>query len=317
MLNLTDHKILQSFVTVARVGNVTRASEELNLTQPAISQHLKRLAEDTGLVLFRRSANGLELTHEGSILAAKAELALTTLIDFGQTARHLNGRVRGELKIGTIIDPDFVRLGAMLNALVKVAPGLEPQLVHGMSGDVIRRIVSGEIDVGYYLGNPEDGVRQPYDDVQASEPVFFHKELIEFFYWVIAPPGWESRVIGKSWPELAALPWIATPKASVHNRLLEQVLAPYGVTQNKVALVDQETSMLAMVRSGLGLSLCRDSIAMAERQANALVIADRVEVSTTLNFITLSTRRKDPRIDCAFTVIDEVWKDQRVRSVLA
>lgn len=66
MTHPVDTKILRSFAAVAREGNVSRAAEVLNLTQPTVSLHLKRLAEDTGLTLFRRTASGLELTREGA-----------------------------------------------------------------------------------------------------------------------------------------------------------------------------------------------------------------------------------------------------------
>lgn len=95
MLQSADLRTLRAFVTVAREGNVTRAAELLHVTQPAVTLQLKRLAAETGLLLFRRTSTGLELTQEGALLAAKAEQVLAALTDFGQTAGHLSTRVRG------------------------------------------------------------------------------------------------------------------------------------------------------------------------------------------------------------------------------
>lgn len=95
MLQSIDLRTLRAFATVAREGNVTRAAEQLHITQPAVTLQLKRLAADTGLTLFRRTSTGLELTQEGALLAAKAEQVLAALTDFGQTAGHLAARVRG------------------------------------------------------------------------------------------------------------------------------------------------------------------------------------------------------------------------------
>lgn len=55
MLQSTDLRTLRAFVTVARKGNVTRAAERLHITQPAVTLQLKRLAAETGLILFRRT----------------------------------------------------------------------------------------------------------------------------------------------------------------------------------------------------------------------------------------------------------------------
>lgn len=101
---MVDLKTLRAFVAVARAGNVSRAAEKLYVTQPAVTLQLKRLAKETGLTLFRRTSTGLEMTQEGALLAAKAEQVLAALTDFGQTAGHLASRVRGKLRIGTIID---------------------------------------------------------------------------------------------------------------------------------------------------------------------------------------------------------------------
>ncbi|MNY70867.1 hypothetical protein D3C86_2090890 [compost metagenome] len=66
-----------------------------------------------------------------------------------------------------------------------------------------------------------------------------------------------------------------------------------------------------MVRTGLGLSLCRESIALSEQQASGLVIADRVKLETTLGFVCLRPRRTDPNVTLAFEVIDRIWRTDR------
>ncbi|MCQ4628685.1 LysR family transcriptional regulator [Shinella sp. CPCC 100929] len=307
MASPTDLRTLKAFVTVAREGNVTRAAEQLHLTQPAVTLQLKRLAADTSITLFRRTSVGLELTLEGALLAAKAEQVLAALTDFGQTAGHLATRLRGKLRIGTIIDPEFTRLGAFLKALVESGPGIETELRHGMSGDVPEGLRRNELDVGYFLGDIRD-----FDPVagvvpDGQENLFQAKELARLTYLVVAPPSLAGVVRGQDWPALAALPWIGTPPASVHNRLLGRVFGDLGVRQNVVASVDQEPSMLAMVRTGLGLSLCRESLALHEHQSNGLVIADRVQIETALSFVCLKVRSNDPTIQFAFDAITRIW----------
>lgn len=305
MTSPTDLRTLKAFVTVAREGNVTRAAERLHLTQPAVTLQLKRLAADTGITLFRRTSAGLELTLEGALLAAKAEQVLAALVDFGQTAGHLATRVRGKLRIGTIIDPEFTRLGAFLKALVESGPGIETELRHGMSGDVPEGLRRNELDVGYFLGDIRDF--DPVAGLSPDENLFHAKELARLTYLVVAPPSLAGFVRGQDWPDLAALPWIGTPPASVHNRLLGRVFGELGVRQNVVASVDQEASMLAMVRTGLGLSLCRESLALNEHQAHGLVIADRVQIETALSFVCLNARANDPTIQFAFDAVTRIW----------
>ncbi len=307
MLQSIDLRTLRAFVTVAREGNVTRAAELLHVTQPAVTLQLKRLAAETGLSLFRRTSTGLELTQEGALLAAKAEQVLAALTDFGQTAGHLSTRVRGKLRIGTIIDPEFTRLGAFLKALIESGPGIETTLRHGMSGDVPEGLKRNELDAGFFLGDPRD-YDPSADTIEENAASLFHaRELAQLTYRVVAPPALTGFVRSADWSQLAALPWIGTPQASVHNRLLSRRFADLGVRQNIVAQVDQETSMVAMVRTGVGLSLCRESIALHEQQAHGLVIAENVKISTTLSFLCLEARMEDPAITAAFDAIKRVW----------
>lgn len=304
MRPISDIRILNAFVAVAQEGNISRAAQRLHLTQPAVSLQLKRLAEDTGLELFRRTSKGVELTRDGEALVAKAEKVQAAIAEFGQTARRINGDVRGTLRLGTIVDPDFIRLGAFLAALVEGFPDLQTKLVHGISGEVINRLVDGQVDAGFFLGEL-DGFEP--GNVEAGGSIFHQKELTKFTYRVIAPAGWGKRIEGKDWKELAAMPWIGTPENSVHHRLLAEIYADLGTEPDPVCLVDQEPSMLAMVQSGIGLSLCRESIALEEMQSRGIAMSDRVRIETCLRFVTLASRESEPNVAAAFDALNTTW----------
>ena len=316
MMDSIDLKTLRAFVTVAREGNVTRAADKLHLTQPAVSLQLRRLAVEAGIELFRRTAKGMELTPEGTLLLAKAERVFASLTDFSQTARRLATDVRGKLRIGTIIDPEFTRLGSLLKALVENGPGIETELRHGMSGQVPEGLKRNELDIGFFLGEVRDYDASSFNADQEDQDGLFHVlALAPLTYRVVAPPELRDAINDKDWTDLAELPWIGTPPASVHNRLLNRLFNELGLRQNIVASVDQEASMLAMVRTGLGLSLCRESIALHEQQANGLAVANAVKVSTSLSLICLSSRIADPIISLAFDAASHIWgrSDQRGR----
>ena len=298
-----DTQALRAFVTVAREGSVSRAARRLHLSQPAVSLQLKGLAERTGLALFTRTPQGMLLTRDGAALLPQAEKALAALADFGHAAERLHSTLRGRLRIGTILDPEFTRLGAFLRELVEAAPQIETELRQGMSGEVLERVRRGELDVGFYLSLPEPEPAEP--------PEFELRPLSRFTYRVLAPAGWGPQVLGRDWKALAALPWLATPAASAHHRLLARVFgpgSPSGVEPRRVALVDQEASMLDLVKSGVGLSLVRDAIAMREAQAHGLVVADRVSLDCVLSFVGLRARRTEPVLASAWAALDAVWR---------
>ncbi|MBT0571725.1 LysR family transcriptional regulator [Curvibacter sp. CHRR-16] len=307
-----DHQALRALVAVARQGNVSRAAQQLHLSQPAVSLQLKGLSQATGLQLFTRTPHGLSLSSHGAALLPHAERALAALGEFTQAAQRLRSTVQGSMRLGTILDPEFTRLGAFLGALVEAAPQVQTELRQAMSGDVWLHVARDSLDGGFFLAAPGQ-------DLAAAMPSLGNAvatmgiasmPLTQFTYRVLAPKGWATQVLGRSWAELAALPWLATPPASVHHRLQAQVFGPNsstGLEPRRVALVDQEASMLDLVRSGVCLSLVRDSIAMREQQERGLVVADAVGLECQLLFIWQARKTEDPVVASALQALRSVW----------
>ena len=284
---------LRAFTTVAGEGNLTRAAAQLHLTQPAVSLQIKALEQNLKVQLFVRSPKGMVLTRDGTKLLPLAERIIGSSLELLNAAHALNASFDGHLSIGTILDPEFTRLGAFLKLLVEGHPHVSTRLQQGMSGWVEQEIRNGRLDVGYFVGTP---ARDCHSLV-----------LTSFVYNVVAPQGWRKRVEDKDWKSLASLPWVWSPPESVHNRLLTKVFDQHQVNPGKVALVDQEASMLDLVKSGIGLSLVRDSVALREARAHGLVIANAVSVTTELSFLCLNSRRQESAITHAFQLMQNLW----------
>ena len=292
-----------AFVTVAREGSVSRAAEVLNLTQPAISHQIKRLGEETGITLFNRTPTGLQISHDGAAVLPKAEQVLDAMSDFQRSARQRSGRISGKLRIGTIVDPEFIRLGRILARLRTEHPDIETELTHGVSGDIMTWLKRGQIDAGFYLCGPDD---LPLMELDSEDPIHAIK-LADFTYRVIGPVGWQKKIEDADWTELAKLPWIGTPERSVHYRLLSKIYTNPADRLGVVARVDQEASMLEMVRSGIGLSLCRDSIALHQKQSFGLAVCNSVSVPACLCFVALERRKDSPTLSETFNLLQSSW----------
>lgn len=302
MTRFSHINTLLAFVTVAREGSVSRAAELLNLTQPAVSQQLRRLSEEVGLPLFEREAAGLRLTGDGAALLPKAEQVIEAMGAFRQAACQRSDVVTGPLRIGTIIDPEFIRLGQLLGRMRAEFPGIETELSHGISGEIMARLLRGQIDAGFVLGPPGDEAGAMVDETVHLVT------LAAFSYRVVAPAGWQAQVETADWPALAALPWIGTPEMSAHHQLLRRIFEARGLAQNVVARVDQEASMMEMVRSGVGLSLCRDAIALYQKQSYGVALAGRVAVPACL-YLALPARQIDSPVMAALLgLMRGIWQ---------
>ncbi|MBR0873473.1 LysR family transcriptional regulator [Bradyrhizobium tropiciagri] len=310
MSELPRTQALRCFITVAREGTVSRAASVLKLTQPAVSLQLKALEESTGLQLFNRTPSGFTLTEAGAALLPLAHKAVAAASDFKATADSLKEAQRGTLRVGTILDPEFTRLGPFVRSLATSAQRTEVFLRHGVSDDVLAQVGRGELDVGYYVdATPADQLaHHSFAERSIEDGRFVLAPLLSYDYRVIAPIGWSDKVMGKDWGELAQLPWLATPMHSGHRRLLDDIFRPLGALPKRVAFTDQEEAMIDFVESGICLSLARD-VVLAPRLARPrhFVVADRVKITCDLSLACLAARRHEPAIAQAFAAVRAVW----------
>ena len=215
---------------------------------------------------------------------------LDALDDFQRAIATLRDTLQGELRLGTILDPEFLRLGAALRHLMARYPAAHAAPRHVRLGGAGAR------------GRAGRGIL-PRPAGRAARPAGAARALAAFSYYVVAPKGWGQMVSGRGWKEIAALPWIWTPPDSVHHRLLARKFAELDAVPNAVAEVDQEASMLDLVRSGVGLSLARDSLALRESQTHGLLLVQGLEIRTELSFVCLASRSGEPLVAAAFDAV--------------
>lgn len=286
-----DPHWLQALVTVAKTGSVSRAAEQLCLSQPALSLQLKALRQAVGVPLFRRHAQGMQLTTAGVALLPHAQHALEGLAQFTHAATDWRDSPQGVLRIGTVVDPIFLRLGVFLQHLNRMAPRVDPQLFHGMSGDALEGVVSGRLDGGFYLGavqiSEQDAGEAAFLKRVDLETVIDWRHLTSLEYRVIAPVDWAEHLAGASWATLMRQPWLQAHDQSVHRRLLLEALRCNGVNMGSVkwvAKVDQESAMLSLVQAGVGLSLMPEWVAVHESQLGHVHMIDCIKLPCVLGF---------------------------------
>jgi DNA-binding transcriptional LysR family regulator len=310
MSELPPTQALRCFVAIAREGSVSRAAASLHLSQPAVSLQLKGLEESVGLLLFNRMPGGLTLTEAGATLLPHAQNALSSLSGFKAAADSLKDVLRETLRVGTVLDPEFTRLGVFIKELTASSPRVEVFLRHGMTDEVLAQIGRGELDVGFYIdATPERSLSsaQTFPERESGSGRFQFAPLMCFTYHVIAPLAWTDKVTGKGWRDLVNLPWLATPFPSAHRRLLDDIFRPFGVVPKRVAQTDQEETMIDFVESGIGLSLARKGVLDRRSHKRNFVVADSVSITCDLSLACLKSRRHEPIVARAFSAMERAW----------
>src|SRR3954469_23911224 len=138
---------LEYFVAVARHRHFGRAAEAVYVTQPALSQQVRRLEAELGLGLLRRTSRGVELTAAGEDLLARAETILAEVAGARGAMDEHAGVVRGAVRVAATT-ADALRVPEVLAAFHREHPGVRLALRHASAGEVLALLRSGAVELG-------------------------------------------------------------------------------------------------------------------------------------------------------------------------
>jgi DNA-binding transcriptional LysR family regulator len=210
----------------------------------------------------------------------------------------------GVVQLGTIIDPEFIRLGRFLGTVLRYHPLIDFRLSHGISGWVLEQIEAGRLDAGFYLG-------------PLRSPAVRGVELRMLKYLIAAPADWRDRwkvsaheaAAAAPWPLLARLPWIGTPPASSQNRLVKEMFASVGLEFTTTVEADQEASMIDLVRRGVGLCMVRDDLALAAAARGEIAAWPNIAQPCPLSFVYAAEAAESPLMQALIAIQTELWRD--------
>ena len=288
---------LRTFAAVAETGHLTRASERLHISQPAVSAQIKALEELLNVRLFERSPSGMTLTRAGVRLLEQAMKVLAAAEEMKHIAKSLKGEIAGRLRIGTIGNPEFIRLGEFSNRTMERFPLLELEFHAEISGAALEAVRDGSLDASFYVGE--------------VLPNMACLALRDMNFRVAAPAAWADRVREADWKAMAALPWILMPPISTHHQLARAMFREHGVEPSRVIEADQESVIANLVVSGVGVSLLPDTLARQLQSAGEICISEKAFLQATLWFIYLEERRSDPLIQGVLEVLKDTWSLDR------
>ncbi|MCR8923149.1 LysR family transcriptional regulator [Dasania sp. GY-MA-18] len=141
-------KQLRYFLAVVEVGNVTKASQNLYISQPAISNAIKQLEDYLDVQLLIRShAKGVSLTEAGKDLAVKAKALLSYAEDVENQVRDLGQALSGELSIGCFVTLAPFLLPGLMKALKEQYPKVSLKVLEGNAEQLQAALMNGDIEL--------------------------------------------------------------------------------------------------------------------------------------------------------------------------
>ncbi|MCW8901871.1 MAG: LysR family transcriptional regulator [Gammaproteobacteria bacterium] len=139
---------LNAFVAVAETGSFSVASDQLFLTQPAISKRVSALETELDVQLFDRIGRKVTLTEAGTELLSRARTILQQVEDSKRAIQNLSGHVAGKLSIGTSHHIGLHRLPPVLRAFTHTHPEVELDLHFMDSEEACHAIEHGDLELG-------------------------------------------------------------------------------------------------------------------------------------------------------------------------
>lgn len=141
-------RVLKYFLMVASEENITKAAEQLHITQPTLSRQLSQLENELGVKLFQRGQHGIALTEDGMLLRRRA-LEIVALSD--KTERelsHAEDVLAGEIAIGSGETKNIQVLTRMMAEFRKEHPEVTFDMYTATADDIKERLERGLVDVG-------------------------------------------------------------------------------------------------------------------------------------------------------------------------
>ena len=235
-----DLELYRVFYTVAKNKHMTKASEELHISQPAISQSIKKLEDQLGGTLFLRSNKGMELTEEGKMFYEYVKGALELINNAENEFTSFKDLSKGEIKIGCSTTLTKLILMETLKEFHLDYPNININITNDLTSNLINDLKLGKLD--FVIFN-ESNIKETNLNLEKI------KELKQGF--IYNPEFYDDNV--NTFEDLNNVPLILQKEESNSRKLLDNIALQNNVKLiPKMEVVSQEL-ITEFVNIGLGI----------------------------------------------------------------
>ena len=247
-----NYTYLNVFYTVAKLQNISKAAEELGVTQPAVSRIISNIEKEYHTKLFFRSKTGVSLTRDGQNLF---EMIKAPLIELEKVSNNLSSN--------KTLDKVTIHIGATSTALYcylfkhleddikKIFPNVNFKIYSDSSTKLLNMVSNGSIDFAF--------ITTPY---QGREDLETHN-VVKLNDILIAPISYKDQIKDKvSIKDLENYPFILLSKEMQFREYIDNFLNKYKVHVTPVYETDSSAILTPFVELGYGLTFIPDEMAI-------------------------------------------------------
>lgn len=233
---------IQIFDAIARLKSHTKAAQELNLTQPAVSQQIKQLEEHLQTRLLNQMGHKIQLTDAGLAVLEHGRAMLRELNNLEIQLDNLKGLKEGTLRIATVTTVNYFA-PTLLRIFCERYPGITVFMDVANQQELLAQLAANQVDMAI--------MGQPPEDAGLDSIPFLENPLV-----IIAPEG-HALAKQKKVPlaRLADEVFLMREPGSGTRNAMERVFAERGVTITTGVEVSGAEALKQGVQAGLGLAL--------------------------------------------------------------
>jgi DNA-binding transcriptional LysR family regulator len=276
---------LETFSRLAEIGNFTRTAEELYLTQPAVTQQVKALAEHFGTPLFDMVGRRPVLTDAGTFLAQRAGELLSALAALEREMREFADARSGTLDLGATLTIGNYAILPALAAFRAAHPGVSIRLTIANTAAMVAAIKDRRLALALVEGQVDDPALEvtPYAGDELILIVPSHGHTLSEIETITAR-------------ELAGIEFVSREEGSGTRSIAEDALRAAGIEPNVVLTLPSGEGVTRAVESGLGVAILSRLVverALAAGRVHTVRIAD-VDLRRAFHVLRLRGRTLSP-----------------------
>jgi DNA-binding transcriptional LysR family regulator len=252
---------LSVFEAVARLGNFTRAGEELFMAQPTVSVQIKKLTETIGLPLFEQVGNHVRVTETGRELQAACQEIFQALIKIENRLASIRGLESGRLQIAVSTTGKYFA-PRMLAAFAQQHPGIDVCLQIHNRQTLLARLAGDEDDL-YLFADPPGDVEVVVQQILPNPMVVFAR-----------PDHALAKQQRIPFERLAQEPFLMREPGSGTRTATEEIFARHGLRPQVRMELSTNEAIKQAILAGLGVSILSRYTLSLEVERDQLVTLD-------------------------------------------
>ncbi len=251
---------LRVFHSAARLLNFTRAAEELHLTQPGISKHLKELEEHYGARLFDRLGKKVVLTQAGEALFQATRSIFNTLEAAKTQIDDINGLAAGKLNIGASVTIGTYLLPEKLLQYRQQYPNIEIRVETAFNRQIVDRVLDNSLELAL--------VGRHITDARLTVKLFMTEQLA----LVVSPMhSWAKRKTAVNINELGGQTLLMAKLGAGTWPIVEEMLTQHDTQLGKFIELGTTECVKKAVAANLGVSMLAGHVLDRELQDGDVV----------------------------------------------